>query len=151
MSQFCVNVKCKSSFKCPLLLVFKCPLFPAFHFLLLALFLQRCAAFLNSHVSFLFVCSALWWLYYYCCCECWNAGGTEKTSAPQRQRHEQQAGLGVQYADWHLHFKRGRWNKPLHFYAIWHPRLSCSTISSFTLSFSFCISLCQSTSFFLHS
>lgn len=83
---------------------------------------------ISAHVSFLFVCSALWCLYYYYCVlkswQDWKDTGTTKAAAAAA------AGLGVGYVEWHLHFERGRWNKPPHFYNIWHPRFSCSTTSS---------------------
>lgn len=62
-----------------------------------------------------------------------KAGRPEKTLAPQRHSAWAAAGLSVQYVEWHLHFKRGRWKKTQqHFYNIWHPRFPCSTTSSFT-------------------
>lgn len=137
-----MNVKYKSSFKYSHLLYLKCPLFPVFHFFLLALFQQRCAAFLNSHchVSFLFVCSALWWLYYYYSWvskswQDWKDTTTTKAVAETAEA----AGLSVQYVEWHLHFKRGRWNKPL---VPPHPLSPSPPL---------CISLWQPVSLFLHS
>lgn len=80
--------------------------------------LQCRTAFLNpTPIRFLPVClfpilmAVLLLLLY---CECWEAGSTEKAAA------EAAAGLSVQHVEWHLHFKRSRWNKPRHFYNIWY-------------------------------
>ncbi len=136
-----------SSFQCSLFLYLTYPLFPVFHFLLLALFLGHCTLFHNSHPGFLPVClfRSLTAVLSLLLLQVSKKLAGLKRHHPAKAAAQAAAAAAFDTRNYIYiskeadDIKRG----PFTIYDI-------LTTSSFTLS-SLCISLCQSVSLVLHS